>query len=121
MFWTRLALVAIILLALDAVPLWLKAQTNPNFQDSQVLCADNTSTQCPTPASIQPGLNQAFTSKMDVNPLTFVLTGPEPTTNAGQIGLGNNTVPASMCGSLPNVVGCWTVNINGTPRYIPYY
>ena len=121
MFWTRLTLIAVILFALVTMPLWLNAQTNPNFQDGTVLCADSTSTSCPTPASVQPGLNQAFSAKMDMNPSTFVLTGSEPTTNAGQIGLGKNTVDPSMCGSLPNVVGCLTVNINGAPHYIPYY
>jgi hypothetical protein len=94
------------------------AQTNPGFQEGYPLCANTDSTQC---MSINPGLNQTFATKMDYNPPNIILTGAEPTVGAGQIGFGANTVDPSMCGSLPNVVGCIVVNINGAPHYIPYY
>ena len=66
MFWVRLAIATLVLLALELILTFrLHAQTSPGFQEGAVLCADSTSPQCPS-ADTQPGLNQAFMGKADV-------------------------------------------------------
>jgi hypothetical protein len=67
MFWVRLAIATVVLLALELILTFrLHAQTSPGFMEGAVLCADTTSPQCPTPDTTQPGLNQAFMGKADV-------------------------------------------------------
>jgi len=50
-----------------------------------------------------------------------VLIGATPTVSASQVGFGNSTTASSSCGSLTSSAGCLTINVAGTPHYIPYY
>lgn len=47
--------------------------------------------------------------------------GVAPTVTSGQIGLGSNVAASSSCGSLSGAAGCYSINVAGTARFIPYY